>query len=333
MRHPYSFDNENNIPFFLRNQNVEERQMHRWLRPLAALAAAVTLSGCAANYNVSGGWLGEIGDRTLPGASKELQLYRATAAFAILSSAGARVASDPDQVLGTIRFMTAVRNDLTGLAGHIWAPDPGVQCGLRLRPNSTNECLDSRVTFEADLPVLEGNLYKLAVVALPVKALEQVWGKLIVQDWLGVIADLLKPAEQLLGAAHHSAATYRAEREILATIVWLKMEDDAFDPKDTVQGAHSVLAKLEKAGSPDPDAYRHVGQWLRKNPRAFNPLHDLVRTSCARMVGRLTDKNLGMANEITGSKADFKKITDPDKRREAICNTFAFSLPEPKKGR
>ncbi len=304
--------------------------MHRWLRPLAALAAAISLSGCAANYNVSGGWLGEIGDRSLPGASKELQLYRATAAYAVFSSAGARMANDPDQVLGTLRFMTAVRNDLTGLAGHLWAPDPGAQCALRA--TTTNKCLDSRVTFEADLPVLEGNLYKLAVVALPVKALEQVWGKLIVQDWIGVITDLLKPAEQLLGAAHHSAATYRAEREILATIVWLQRKDDAFDPKDTVQGAHAVLDKLEKAGIPDPDAYRPVGQWLQDNRRAFNPLHDLVRRSCGRMLGRLTDKNLGMANEITGSNVDFKTITKADDQRDGICDTFAFSLPKPKKG-
>lgn len=293
---------------------------------LAAGLMTLTLGGCGlarAEFEESGGAVGHLGDRVLPGATKELQLYRAASAFALFSSVGSRLASDPDQIFATLRYMAAVRNDLNLLAGHLWEGKTAEgETGRPCRDlKQLLGCIGYRGTFEADLPVMEGNLYKLAVSALPVQALNKVFKDLVAQNWLGAATGLLSPAEELLGGVHYGAAAWRAERELFAQLI--ARGNSSVTPSDTVQGAVEVIRTLDTDGKPDSTKYAlALGPVM--DQQVFDPLYWMVRQSCRRMLGRLSEEDVKLHMAFVDSKPAGGQMT-MDQQREKICRSFKLT--------
>ncbi len=298
---------------------------------MPAVGVFLFLSGCQAikaDFTRSGGTVGYYADDLLPGATKELQFYRATVAYALFSTLGARLASGPDQIFATLRYMVAVRHDLNNLGGHLWpsaatGSNPIGPCQT-VRQDPAKVCAGYRATFEYDLPTLEGNLYKLAVSALPAQALTSVAKDLSTFNWIGVVRGLISSGGELVAGAHNLGAAWRSEREIFAELVDSKQTgtDDGKPKPDSVQAALERIATLDdSAGNRDFGKYANMKNRPNASPSGeIDALYWMVRQSCRRMLARLSDddalKNL-LFVEPSGENT-------AKKMRDAACKSFVL---------
>ena len=317
-----------------------------YLRSVALLltGAPIALSWCAAvksEFGHSGGIAGYYADAALPGATKELQFYRATVAYALFSTLGSRLATGPDQIFSTLRYMVAVRNDLDGLAGHLWPSDtmivtttaatataaatttttPGIAT-IPCKRRGQTDCVGYRATFEYELPTLEGNLYKLAVSALPIQALTKVAGDLATQNWIGAVRTLVGTGGELVAGVHHMGAAWRSEREIFARLIITEPGQG-----DTVQEAVEDIDKLKGPDENETRKRYRLGIDSKNNLGAgtggIDAVYWMVRQSCRRMLARLTDGDIkGHLSFVLTAGELLLTGSDTEKMRDAACASF-----------
>lgn len=213
-----------------------------------ALTAATFLAGCntverQAGYDLSsnGGFVGHYADEVMPANNKEMELYRATFVFTLLSKTGADTLQDPDEIVNFDNYMHLVKADLDRAQNHLLSPD----CKTALTNADGADC---RQLFEADLPRLELHMMRLASLALPQKTFQSVISDFVTGSYLNGALGLARVAGTILYTGHDDAATVRTNVELMQLI------DGASNT-----GAPYDFAKTASAISdakPDPWAYR-----------------------------------------------------------------------------
>ena len=83
-------------------------------RLLTALLVPLVMgmAGCASPEGI----FGQVADKVMPAPTKSLQLFRASAAYALSAKAAAATNRSSDGAVAVLRRMIAVRNDLNELA-------------------------------------------------------------------------------------------------------------------------------------------------------------------------------------------------------------------------
>jgi hypothetical protein len=175
--------------------------------------AALGLSGCntiKTEISSNGGLVGSIADRALPAPTKDMQLYRATLAFAIISRAGATSLRDPQEIKAFETYMYLVDDDLKILRKHI---ESGVDCNA-LKPD-TYYCVQM---FEAALPKFEEHILKLAAIGLPSDDFKNVIDDVRGGNFSSAAGSIIKMAGSTARAAHGGASVYRSSQEVMTLV-------------------------------------------------------------------------------------------------------------------
>jgi hypothetical protein len=174
---------------------------------------ALSLSGCntiQSEISSNGGLVGSVADRALPAPTKDMQLYRATLAFAIISRAGATGLRDQEEIKAFETYMYLVDDDLKILRKHI---DSGVDCNAL--ESKKYYCVQM---FEAALPKFEEHLLKLAAIGLPSDDFKNVVDDVMGGNFYSAAGSIIKMAGSTARAAHGGASVYRSSQEVLALV-------------------------------------------------------------------------------------------------------------------
>lgn len=273
--------------------NVLEGSMRRLLA-LLLIPLGLGLAGCA----TPGGFIGQAADSVMPAPTKSLQLFRASAAYALSARAAAATNRSSDGAVAVLRRMIAVRNDLNELAWRAYH----TPCSDDL----SRSCREGyRQTFEARLPTLHNNLYHLFIAGIPVEEFKPALPDLLAGDVIGLLEALRKPTEILVGSAFQVGGVYRSELEVFATLVAMTKQ---VSPPMNSKDADALI----KQHLPTPADYVAIGQAIDALPNPaqsgyFDAVYAMVRDSCEQLTARMVKADLDSLKLIgIDSCGDFK---------------------------
>jgi hypothetical protein len=276
---------------------------------LAAFLSVVgiVLAGCSvvdAELHKSGGVVGAASDGVFSAPTKELQVYRAAIAMALIGGIAQVSVKEPQDatiwVTRVVDAATDIRN-MYALATYNNS-DPGC---AQLR----KECSDYPARFESLVPHLESRLYHLAVASLTDHDLGAVQADIASQNYVALALHFAKASGRAVAAAHQMAATYRSVTEGVALATLRSRGGDtapADRTLDNVEDAYAYL--LEVIGEVGE---RQARKDLTLAPQDFDFLFKLALRSCFDVAGR---SNVG--TEV--KTADGRAARTNDARE--ICN-------------
>lgn len=266
----------------------------RRLLTLLLIPLGLGLAGCT----TPGGIIGQAADTIMPAPTKSLQLFRASAAYALSARAAAATNRSSDGAVAVLRRMIAVRNDLNELAWRAYH----TPCSDDL----SKPCPEGyRQTFEARLPTLHNNLYHLFIAGIPVEEFKPALPDLLAGDVIGLLEALRKPTEILVGSAIQTGGVYRSELEVFATLV--AMANGEAPPANSKAAGDLVKTYLRS-----PTDYVPIGQALDRVPNPaqsgyFDAVFAMVRDSCEQLTARMVKADLDSLKLINiTSCGDFK---------------------------
>ncbi|WP_145616506.1 hypothetical protein [Nitrospirillum bahiense] len=246
-----------------------------WYGAVAVMLGGL-LSGCVparqmvdSDLHRAGGISGAMmDDHLLPMPSKNAQVYRAAIAMALIAAAGEQTisnANDADDYVWALGRVTHQLVEMRNIAS------VNKDCAAMAKL-----CTVYAAEFEAQVPALEGRIYKLALSVIPREKFGDVADDLIGQNYLRLALDVAKTAGDLALAGHRMAATYRSALEGIAYAVQKERRAEPFKNMEEVTAEiHRVLKTPDLSFEPQL--------------QDFDLIFHLALRSCRQVAGRSSD--------------------------------------------
>ncbi|WP_445679057.1 hypothetical protein [Radicibacter daui] len=245
--------------------------------------SGVSVAGCSvvdAELRQSGGVVGSTSNNIFSAPTKELQVYRAAIAMALLGSIAQASGAQSQDAEMLVSRLTDTAEDIRNMYKLATYDEPPGNCAAL-----TKVCATYPAEFESRLPHLESRLYHLTVASLSNEELGKLKGDVLSQNYISLAFHFLKAGGSALRQAHQMAATYRSVTEGVALATARSRPQDAGVEIVSVDEAYAYLIKvIGEVG--EPQARRDI----RLEPQDFDFLFKLALRSCSDIAGRTDGK-------------------------------------------
>lgn len=304
-----------------------ERFGARKVRRYAVFAACasvigLSLAGCSvvdAELHKSGGVVGAASEGVFSAPTKELQVYRAAIAMALIGGIAQVSVKEPQDATIWVTRVVDTATDIRNMYALATYNSSDPDCAQLKK-----ECGDYPARFESLVPHLESRLYHLAVASVTDRDLGAVQADIASQNYIALPLHFARAGGRVLAAAHQMAATYRSVTEgvALATLrSRVERAKEADKTLDNVEDAYTYLKKvIDEVGE------RAARKELTLKPQDFDFLFKLALRSCSDVAGRSD-----VGSEVTTSDGrsartnDMRELCD----KELVWNKAATTTKSP----
>lgn len=186
------------------------------------ISSILMTSGCGAimrDIRYPGGYPAYLLDRHSYNASssKELILLRATIILAMAARMGQATVRGEDANAFS-QYLASSAREINYAAADLYAVDGKVEpCGVKSADNGdVPACAAYRVNFESELPLLEAQLVKTVVAALPADKAREFLSAVAKGDVMGAAFKALGAFKTVAAGLHYANGSYRSGLEVVA---------------------------------------------------------------------------------------------------------------------
>lgn len=288
--------------FIVGLKRVSDMKRFRSARLLLICAIMGLLPGCESikqELNHSGGAVGHHMDEILPAQTKNMQVYRAAFAMALLAQAGTRTVKSSDGAADYVYALSRLANNIRSLNVFLKESCQGT-AGQNYTKSGNNDIFIKcnlkgfYSEFESMIPELEEYTYKFALSVVPRSKIIESGGDFLKQDYIAIGAALIGDGGQVLDIFHTTAAAYRAGKEGLAALCKVHSEKApgkvVYDNMKKVNDDLELCLKTSKGSNAGVDGDGVPAFPLKPEAEDFLVLSRMSFRSCVNVATQSDDQ-------------------------------------------